>query len=162
MPRLIPLGKRSYTLVDDEDYVWAAQYRWTYYNAYAGRLFNIDGKRTHIFLHRLIVNPLPGFVVDHINRNPRDNRRCNLRPLSSSENVLNSTRGSRMNLCVSLLKPGECYSIYNYDGSEIPFWQKERGLQVSTKEMDYRVERYYVEQMLAFVPPEHHPPALAI
>lgn len=40
-------------------------------------------------LHRIILNPPTGLVVDHINRNSLDNRRKNLRIVSQRENVLN-------------------------------------------------------------------------
>jgi hypothetical protein len=33
----------------------------------------------HKYLHRVICRPIYGLVVDHINRQPTDNRKCNLR-----------------------------------------------------------------------------------
>lgn len=47
----------------------------------------IDNKIT--LLHRLITGAAPGFVVDHINGNPIDNRRSNLRVVSFRENQQN-------------------------------------------------------------------------
>ena len=51
-------------------------------------------KRKRIFLHRLLCNALlldwKKFQVDHINRNPKDNRMDNLRVVSNSVNQLNS------------------------------------------------------------------------
>jgi hypothetical protein len=40
-------------------------------------------------MHRIIMNPLDGLTVDHINNNKLDNRRCNLRICSISENARN-------------------------------------------------------------------------
>jgi len=40
-------------------------------------------------LHRIIMNPPRELDIDHINRNPLDNRRCNLRPCTMSQNLMN-------------------------------------------------------------------------
>jgi hypothetical protein len=40
-------------------------------------------------LARIIAKPQKGQVVDHINRNPLDNRRCNLRIATHRQNMLN-------------------------------------------------------------------------
>ena len=42
-------------------------------------------------LHRYIVNPSEDMVVDHINRNPLDNRRDNLRVCTQHENIFNTS-----------------------------------------------------------------------
>ena len=47
------------------------------------------GRKT-IYLHREIMGCPQGLVVDHLNHNPRDNRRSNLRVCTQSENILNS------------------------------------------------------------------------
>lgn len=41
------------------------------------------------YLHREIMNPSNGMVIDHKNRNPRDNRICNLRIITQKENSYN-------------------------------------------------------------------------
>ena len=47
-------------------------------------------KRKRIFLHRFLLKATPGQIVDHINRNPLDNRRANLRFATARQNALNA------------------------------------------------------------------------
>ena len=50
-------------------------------------------KHRTIYMHRELIKPAANNVVDHINRNPLDNRLCNLRECSVQEN--NWNRGTR-------------------------------------------------------------------
>lgn len=50
-----------------------------------------DGRITTAGLHRLILNAQPGEEVDHVNHNPLDNRRANLRIVTTSQNQQNRT-----------------------------------------------------------------------
>lgn len=45
-----------------------------------------------VHLHRLIANPPIGMVVDHVNGDPLDNRRCNLRVCTPFQNSMNRRR----------------------------------------------------------------------
>ena len=42
-----------------------------------------------VLFHRIILGEPKGKEVDHINRNVRDNRRCNLRAVNHSDNMFN-------------------------------------------------------------------------
>jgi hypothetical protein len=53
----------------------------------------IDGKL--FYLHRLLMKTKQGQVVDHINGDKSDNRRCNLRNVSQRENCVNAKVGFR-------------------------------------------------------------------
>jgi hypothetical protein len=87
--KCIPLTGGQYVLVDASDYEWLSQYTW-YANAngYAGR----GEKGKYIFMHRQIMNPPEGMVVDHIDRNPANNCRANLRICTRNENMRNRSK----------------------------------------------------------------------
>jgi hypothetical protein len=88
--RFISLTQGKFAIVDAADYEWLSKYNWLAMisdnTVYAFRKAN--GKV--IFMHREIMKPRKGQVVDHINRNGADNRRSNLRNCSTRENVCNA------------------------------------------------------------------------
>lgn len=100
MTREIPLTKGLVALVDDADYELVAQWKWQADvrrgvlrdTAYARRTSAIAGKPVLIYMHRLILAPEPGQILDHANGDGLDNRRCNLRVASTRENSGNSRR----------------------------------------------------------------------
>lgn len=62
-------------------------------------LRNKDGKLKSNFVHRLVAKTFLGnhtdLIVDHINRNPIDNRLINLRWISQKENIYNRSKRSK-------------------------------------------------------------------
>lgn len=50
-----------------------------------------------ILLHQLIIGKKYGMVIDHINQDTLDNRRCNLRHASRSLNAVNSSKKRKQN-----------------------------------------------------------------
>ncbi len=83
--RQIPLGDGFYTYVDATDYEWLSQWTWHLRNGYAARY---EGRKL-IFMHREIMQPPKGMVVDHKNRNKLDNTRANLWVCTPRENARN-------------------------------------------------------------------------
>lgn len=87
---LIPLfdqngGLQEHAIIDAADAEWASQWPW---------FLNAKGYVTHnpgVLLHRELLGLTPGdgMFGDHINLNPLDNRRENLRPATPSESPQN-------------------------------------------------------------------------
>src|ERR671923_1500933 len=93
MTKQIPLPRGLFALVDDADYEWLNQWKWSIgSNRYA---YRINEQNRGIYMHRLITNAPNGMQVDHINGNKLDNRRENLRVCTKHENMRN--RGKQKN-----------------------------------------------------------------
>jgi hypothetical protein len=77
------------TIVDEDNYYYLIQFGWSLKpNGYAyGRIED----KTHNLLHRYILKYTGDNMVDHINNNPLDNRKCNLRIVTPSENSRNKS-----------------------------------------------------------------------
>lgn len=90
MTKEIILGNGDICLVDDEDHLYLSKFFWGKdKNGYARRTLRFGAKRTKLFMHREILNAPNGMDVDHINGNPLDNRRSNLRLASRQQNLFN-------------------------------------------------------------------------
>ena len=94
--RKIPLTQGKFAIVDDEDYDWMNNYKWhaiknrnTYYAVRNPK----QQKRGQslIRMHRIIIGLKTGDgkITDHINGNGLDNRRCNLRICTHTQNLHN-------------------------------------------------------------------------
>lgn len=82
----IPLTQGKFALIDEEDFLLVGHLRWHVSNGYA---YNRMGR---IAMHRLVMGAAPEQIVDHINGNTLDNRRCNLRFATRSTNAANGQR----------------------------------------------------------------------
>jgi hypothetical protein len=98
--RRIYLGEGKFTIVDPPDYYWLNYFHWCASGEddriYAARFNNNNNRKPKtLLLHREIVKPAKGLLVDHRNGNRLDNRRTNLRFATRSENQFNKCKTSR-------------------------------------------------------------------
>ena len=134
----IPLTQGKVAIISPEDYRHLMQWSWhaakkgrqtiTYY---AERRVNSKTENRHIGLHQEVVKRVgivipPGYTIDHINNDPLDNRRENLRVVTESQNQWNRRRGGDNRTGVK----GVCYDEANrnykaaiWKGNK-PMWQK--------------------------------------
>jgi hypothetical protein len=96
MTKTIQLTQGKVALVDDEDYDELNKHKWCagndhkYERWYAHRQTRLpDGKRKLIIMHRQITD-FKYKIVDHVNHDGLDNRKCNLRSCTHSQNKKNS------------------------------------------------------------------------
>lgn len=134
--KLIKLTKNQFAMVDDEDFEKLNAYKWqawrppykTIERFYALRPEMKNSVMKRIYMHRQImgVENSDGweFVVDHIDGNPLNNQKSNLRIITRSENSKHRTAKSafRVNkLCaknIVIFKDG--YQVYIYfEGKKI-------------------------------------------
>jgi hypothetical protein len=95
MAKEIQLTQGKVAIVDDEDYEYLNQWKWQAnqkkskrFYAYRGK--KIDGKYKMIYLHRFVLNIIDkNIFIDHVNMNPLDNRKQNLRICNRSQNQMN-------------------------------------------------------------------------
>lgn len=100
MSKEIPLSQGLVAIVDDEDFEWLNQWKWsaskqgkrpetTKYRAI--RVVTKNGKQRPILMHRALLGARREDIVDHINGNPLDNRRENLRICTQQQNMFNGS-----------------------------------------------------------------------
>lgn len=99
MTRTIQLTREQVTLVDDENYQELSKHKWfalvNNSGYYAMRFTGPRGRQIAVYMHRVIMSAPDELVVDHINGNPLDNRKENLRLCTKSQNGFN--RGFQKN-----------------------------------------------------------------
>ena len=92
----IPLTQGRSAIVDDADYEALTAHSWCLSNCsgicYAVRGYKAGGKHHTVLMHREIMDAPEGMLVDHINGGGLDNRRCNLRLATDSQNHFNQRK----------------------------------------------------------------------
>ena len=92
--RKIYLGEGEFTIVDADIYYRLGRFKWFLVGSkkkfYAARNIKTGPCQIKIVrLHRVIMNPPDGLLIDHQNGNSLDNRRANLRFATRSQNATN-------------------------------------------------------------------------
>lgn len=98
-PYRIPLRNKygiivEYALVDQDDYEKVSKYKW---RLSCDKYTQSNIKNIIYKLHRFIFYGITrnNKIIDHINRDRLDNRKCNLREVTRSQNSQNATRKKR-------------------------------------------------------------------
>lgn len=85
-------------IIDIEDYELCKNYTWHLDSSGYART-TIDNHKVR--MHRFLLNPQKTEIVDHINRNRLDYRRCNMRIVTREENSINRSLQSNNNSGIS-------------------------------------------------------------
>jgi hypothetical protein len=89
----IKLTKCQFAIVDENDYDALCFYKWrACFNPTSGRYYAKSSN--DVYMHRLIMQCPDNMQIDHVNRNTLDNRRENLRIVTSSQNNINRGKKS--------------------------------------------------------------------
>ena len=108
----------KYALCDMDVWQTAQNHRWFLSHGYV--FTKINGKNERF--HHLVITPKPGYVIDHKNRNPLDNRKTNLRYATDHANALNHSK-NRKNTTgvtgVSKTNIGRYKAYINFNGKHI-------------------------------------------
>lgn len=88
---LIIKGSKKPAIIDEEDYEKIKKYTWSYHNNMI-QAYDYDNKKQFVFTWAILGKPDYGFMWDHINRDPLDNRKSNLRLVTSAQNNQNRSK----------------------------------------------------------------------
>jgi len=87
----VALTRGRNSVIDASDVHLIEGKNWSYVRGKSGVEYakSSIGRNGFLALHAKIMQPPPGYVVDHINRDGLDNRRANLRLATASQNAAN-------------------------------------------------------------------------
>lgn len=126
-------GGGHLAIIDDDDVkkVLAVNRRWHYSGGYARAYVDYGVTAS---MHRVVMDAAAELVVDHINRNRLDNRRCNLRVCTERENLCNRpARLARSGFRgVSKTKTGRWIAYIVHDFKNIHLGQFETAIEAAS------------------------------
>ena len=87
-PTFIEVGDKL-AKIDSQDYACLSKYKWYKNNKGYAYTFvkDVNGKYKGCLMHRMLMKPGVGLEVHHINHDPLDNRRQNLKICTHRENL---------------------------------------------------------------------------
>jgi len=95
----IKIRNSGYTLIDSEDYPKIKNFNWRLgtrgYIMFAKRINSKKMKNT--YLHHFLLDIPNDIMIDHINHNILDNRKCNLRVVTKTQNGQNKSKAKNSN-----------------------------------------------------------------
>lgn len=115
-------------IIDPEDLELVQKYSWMeHIQGYA-----VSTTKPTVLLHRLIMSSTSAPLIDHINQNKLDNRKCNLRGCTNSQNQMNrqavlntsskykgvSLRVENNRWCAEIYKDNKRYKLGNHATEE--------------------------------------------
>jgi hypothetical protein len=90
--REIKLTRGKVAIVSDEDYEHLSQWKWHWHPLNFATRRDRDQLR---YMHREIMSPPPGMVVDHCDADRLNNQRGNLRVVTQQQNLFNTGKRPR-------------------------------------------------------------------
>ncbi|MEK3887311.1 HNH endonuclease [Bacillus sp. FSL K6-3431] len=149
--------------VDKEDYPVLSKYKWFYSGRYVRTNVGTDLGFEKYSMHRMIMNPNPEQVVDHINGNSLDNRRENLRICTQKENsqnrniATNSSSGLKGASYSKFHRKWVAYITIDNVRKHIGYFLTK---EEAAKAYDYYANKYFGEYALLNYEEEPNKPAL--
>lgn len=139
----IPLTRGKTAIIDARDIEKVAPYKWIFHAGYArSSKYDSQRKKNRSIHMSHVILPCPeGMFIDHINRNKLDNRRCNLRIVTRSQN--NANRRSFVNSksqykgVVKSKKTGRWEAAIRKDGKQISLGSYETEIAAASAYNDY-------------------------
>jgi hypothetical protein len=101
------VGQGLFATVDAADYKKLSKYKW-YAKRHGRTIYAVCRDRGRVvFMHRMILRPRKGYLVDHIDGNGLNNRRCNLRVCTPAQTRANARPRAGSSRFIGVCRKGD-------------------------------------------------------